>query len=162
MGVKYVIMKVCTGFMLATCLYWIHENRATCSAADVMSQTDGQTNGSRTIKCCKLLATVQLSGSEAREIWRYMSHSCTSGEWTIWDVWKQCEEETCEKKALWAADSQEKHGTGPKIRLEVIKMVVKINLKWWTSKELTRELQERCTIEGAKNQTMENKRKEHY
>jgi hypothetical protein len=38
-------------------------------------------------------------------------------------------------------------------------MVVKINLKWWTSKELRRELQKRRAIEAAKNRTMENKGK---
>jgi len=67
----------------------------------------------------------------------------------------------CEKRALWAADSQDKQWTGPKISLAVIKMVVNINLKWWTSKELRRELQKRRTIEAAKNRKMENKTKEH-
>jgi hypothetical protein len=68
----------------------------------------------------------------------------------------------CKKRALWAADSQDKHWNGPKISLGVIKMVVNINLKWWTSKELQRELQKRRTIEAAENRKMENKRKEHY
>jgi len=39
-------------------------------------------------------------------------------------------------------------------------MVVKINLKWWTSNGLRGELQKRRTIGAAnKNRTMENKRK---
>ena len=66
-----------------------------------------------------------------------------------------------EKRALWAADSQDKHWTGPKISLGVIKMDVKIRLKW-TSEELKLELRERRTTEAGKKVTMENKRKEHY
>jgi hypothetical protein len=56
----------------------------------------------------------------------------------------------CKQRALWAAGSQEQHWAGPKyvhVSLGGIKMLVKINLKWWTSKEQKGELQECRTVE---------------
>ena len=58
MGVKCVTVKLYREFMLALCLYQIHENLTKCLADDVRSQKDGWTDGCRVTKCCKLLISL--------------------------------------------------------------------------------------------------------